>query len=101
MRCQSGGNQNPGVGFISTPHPTSGFNTLGHLPLGGEGLNLIASHAGGLPVKPAGFPQAGGLPLEGKLAAEFKRRLTDEVSKLLPNQTPKLVYLNTSSDLGL
>ena len=25
---------------------------------------------------------AGGLPLEGKLSAEFKRRLTDEVSKL-------------------
>ena len=29
---------------------------------------------------------AGGLPLEGKLAAEFKRRLTDEVSKPLTDQ---------------
>ncbi len=27
-----------------TPHPTSGFKALGHLPLGGEGLMPVASH---------------------------------------------------------
>ena len=45
-------------------------------------------------------PQPLGLPLEGKLSAEFKRRLTDEVFKLRTDQASELAYLNTSSDLG-
>ena len=54
--------------------------------------------AGGPSFRPAGFPSAGGLPLEGKLSEAAQRGAkTDEVSTLRTNKVLNWLCHNTSS----